>query len=962
TPNGLARRVAGSGAWVSYQPEAGGLVHPNVWRLLEDKAGGVWAATPEGISRLDADRLTWQSFRADPNALGRDSVLAIAEDDEGAIWLGTDDGAWRYAPSGDGPTWQHVGVAQGLSSEIVLAIVPDGQRGLWFGGSRGIDHFDGHTWRHYPVTTEGLPLGRVFSLLPDHSGNLWAGTQSNGLFRYDRVDIQGFIAPAGSGDCSARPDLGGHVKPILASNCITGLIEDHAGEIWATTADRGAAHLDITGTWSFPGRAPGRPLSDSLSTLVEDRDGRIWFASGNVSGSGRYSGLAVLEADRVRWQAWRGPGALPSDNVLTLHEDASGAMWAGTTAGVAVHAGGAWRSFLAPAAIGFDVAVYAIEEDESGGIWLRTSDGLYRKGIDAPMPVRFGAAEGLWTDDIRVVHAAGGRVWIGGAGGFGTWTGEDIERSAVTTHDVESIRLMSNGDLWVGTDNGAQRIAPGGAATFYPGEVIGSTPVIGLYEDRRHTAWLATFGGMSRFNGSGWNRFGSSDGLVSDQVARFLEDRRGRLWLSSFSGITQYDPDAVAPQSVFVTTPDALTSSRNVRFIHAAAYGEVADVAFRTRLDGLPSEWTPAVSAEFTGLSDGVHTFEVVGRDWSGNVDPTPARFTFEVDATPPEALLAAPSFGQAVNGEVTIRGRAADARFQCYEVLARPAGTAGWNDPAVLTLARDCRPVVLGTLAAWNTMALDDGDWEVRLSVEDTLGLAGVAQVSVIVDNHAPFADVTSPVRVTALDGGDVYTTFEEVHCYFPPRAFDKDAVVTIAPAGGEAWDIAWGEPQLEKPGVIDLGMREGNDSAVLHRSSDGGQSWTLVGGSPDAAGRRLVAIIDAPGRYALLPAGTAPVPSGGLSDPDLIPRVFRPGGGSPDGVSISYRLDGSAPATVRVFNRAGRLVRELAEDAPMGGGVNVLHWDGRDLDGGYVTGGLYLVRVESGGESRVKPLVVLR
>ncbi|MDZ4806583.1 MAG: two-component regulator propeller domain-containing protein [Candidatus Eisenbacteria bacterium] len=975
TPNGLVRREAAGGQWTTFQPESGGLVHPNAWRLLEDSQRFLWVATPEGVGRLAPDRLSWESFRADPDGLGRDSVLAMAEDLSGGIWFGTDQGAWRWRLVAGVPEWKHFQEADGLRNTTVLAIHVDEVGGVWFGGTRGIDHFDGRTWRTYSTTTDGLPLGRVFSLLVDRSRNLWVGTESNGLFRYDRVDIQGFIAPEGFSDCSPRPALGGRIQPILASNCVQGLVEDQFGEIWAATSDRGAARLDRSGRWTFLRRAAGRSLSDSLSSVFLDSGGRLWFGSGNVSGFGRYAGVSILESDRVTWTAWRGPGVLPDDNVLSLHEDRAGTAWVGTAAGVAARSGGTWRPFLSRSVVGYDVQVYAIQEDSTGGIWLRTSDGLFRMAPGASGPVALGPADGLWTTDVRALFPApGGEVWIAAAGGFGVWRDGVVTRSPLTTEDAEAIYRTMSGDIWVGLSNGALRLPSSGAHELHAGDVLGSTPVTRIFGDRSGTVWVATFGGLARFNGVGWNRFTTSDGLVSDQISHFLEDVRGRLWFGSFSGISQYDPDETAPQTVFVSTPPAISATRNVRFVFAAGYGEVADVEYRSALDSQSSNWTPNVTTEFFGLADGRHLFEVEARDWSRNADPTPARLEFEVDATPPPAVISAPAFGQAVQGAQVVRGTASDPRFRHYRLELRPAEHSSWDGPSVTRLDEGSEPIELGPLADWDTQKFPDGNYEMRLVVEDTLGLTGIAQLSLVVDNEAPFANVTTPVRIAAFTGGDVYTTGGEVHLYFPPRAFSLDAVVTIQPApesGGPAegaapvvaWDIDWGNPRLEKAGVVELSPGSPvTEPLTLHRSIDQGLSWSRLGGSPAGSGGSIVGIIDQPGRYALFPEGSPPDGGSEFSRPIVIPRVFTPDGGSPGQVAISFTLGRSAEATVRVFNRAGRMVRELAHQVPMTSGINLLRWDGRDDDGTVVTDGLYFVRVESGDESRTQTLVVRR
>src|SRR5205085_1445037 len=52
---------------------------------------------------------------------------------------------------------------------------------------------------------------------------------------------------------------------------------------------------------------------------------------------------------------------------------------------------------------------------------------------------------------------------------------------------------------------------------------------------------------------------------------------------------------------------------------------------------------------------------------------------------------------------------------------------------------------------------------------------------VTFIVDNVAPFAAQTTPALISALDGGDVFTTNREAHVYVPPRGLQRDAMVSI-------------------------------------------------------------------------------------------------------------------------------------------------------------------------------------
>jgi hypothetical protein len=92
-----------------------------------------------------------------------------------------------------------------------------------------------------------------------------------------------------------------------------------------------------------------------------------------------------------------------------------------------------------------------------------------------------------------------------------------------------------------------------------------------------------------------------------------------------------------------------------------------------------------------------------------------------------------------------------------------------------------------------------------------------------------------------------------------------------------------------------------------------------------------------------------------------DCQPRVVSPkGGGFDTRVAISFELGRSTSAAVKVFDRAGRLVKEIAENENFQLGQNVVFWDGRDGDGAFVPSGLYLVAVRAEGETAVKSVAV--
>jgi len=978
----------------------------NVISIAEDHSGNLWFVTDGGVSRFDGTN--WRTITT-ADGLAEDVGSVITADHAGNIWLATSRGATRF----DGVTWKTFTIDDGLSGVYVFGMAEDPQGNMWFATDGGLKRFDGVSWVAFPAP-DNMWSNEIHRFAWDHSGNMWLSgfpparfdganwknfTSADGLATDIAVDIT--VDRAGNvwfaningpffGNGVSRYD-GVKFRTYttadgLAENDASVIMQDHLGNLWFATPF-GVSRYDGSSLRTF--RKEDGLSGYDVTAIAETRNGTIWAGA-----------WELLHFDGTTWD-WLGVTNSYTQHVdiNALLEDRFGNLWVGTSflgAPMLDAAGGlpwsaSWGGGLSSQNYLPSDHVTAIAEDRSGNLWFGTDKGVTQYGIEIA-PRIFTTADGLPSNSIRAIEADhSGNLWFGTDLGVSRFDGIGFTTppalAALSQSQITDIAEDRLGNLWFVGSGVLFRFDGTSLRSFTAADGLPPDAVTSVAGDSSTGVWIGTArSGLAHFDGMTWTNYRTDDGLPSDNVTHLFVDHDGSVWFSTFTisyntsdranDLTRFEPDHTAPRAVFLNALPAVSGSRTLAANFVAAYGETKGIQFSDRFDGGSwTDWAPVGSWSLAGISDGTHTLEIRCRDKSNNVDPAPTKAVFEVDATPPSPVISSPAYGQAVRGSVELSGTAADARFLQFQVEARPAGASSWNPPEATRVEISATPVTQGHVATWDTSSLPDGDYELRLSVTDSLGLTGTAQVTVVVDNHAPYADVTAPARVPAATGGDIFTTNSELHLYFPPHAFQEDAVVTVAavsapdalPTGAvqvePAYDVSWSPSTLQKPATLEFstaGRAPAPGTLAIYVLPEGG-SWQRLGGTAEQG--KVSLAIQSPGRYALV-AETAPVQGTGLLSPiSFTPRVFSVSNHfANDQVAIGFSLGRSAPVTVRIYNRAGRLVRDVLEGQMMGAGANLVRWNGVDRADVPVADGIYLVTVEALGETRKSTIAVVK
>ncbi len=356
------------------------------------------------------------------------------------------------------------------------------------------------------TTADGLSHNIVYCILQDRYGFMWFGTQ-DGLNRYDGYTFTIYR------HLRSEPQS-------LAHNTINTLYEDRAGRLWVGT---------IGGLDSFAGN--GRFIHhtalpvESVSAIYQDADGFLWV--GTIG-----SGLFRYDPASGQAQAYRhdpnDPYSLSDNNVLSLYEDRTGALWAGTLYGglnVLDRATGRFTRYTHaptdPDSLSHN-EVAAILEDRAGTLWVATGTAHEN---------RVGGLDALNRDTGRFTHYRAGQ-----------------DRHSLSHNHVQAIYEDSSGALWVGTEDGLNRLDRAtGQFTRYVHNPLDARSLIhdnvtAIYQDRSGILWFATWGGVSRY-ASAKERFHryrhdplDANSLGSPAVGALAQDAGGALWIGLYDG------------------------------------------------------------------------------------------------------------------------------------------------------------------------------------------------------------------------------------------------------------------------------------------------------------------------------------------------------------------------------------------------------------------------------------------
>ncbi len=516
--------------------------------------------------------------------------------------------------------------ADGLAQNAVNRIVRDSHGFLWFCTEDGLSRYDGYTFTNYGVE-QGLPPGQVSDLLETSAGEYWVATFS-GLCRFN---------PKGHPWSAIRG-----ASPTNQNNNLP------------TADDRPRT----AGNPMFVLYTPdNQSQTEFVNVLLEDGTGTVWCGTGN--------GLYRLEKRNGEWRLRAVEIGIVREvdkdtRIRALAEDRQGTLWVGAESGLYRRwPDGRTERYTTKQGLPSN-EVQALVMDTEGQLWVGTHDGILQMAIDPsarqPRIVHvYTEKNDLPNANARALfQSSTGQLWLGVTSAlieFRPQASQDVSRfrryvseSVLSRLFVQTLAEDRDGNLWIGTDNGAFKLARNGFTTYTEADGLDDSRVSSIFESRAGDLGCMTVcSSETPLNWVERNRFRALRPQLPRSLNYFgwgwhqliLQDQAGEWWLPTDQGLFRYPKVnhvsqlATTPPKAIYTTKDGLVCNDIFR-LYEDSHGDIWIATFSEARGGL-TRWERATNTfHHYGEADGLppktpipHAFreDRAGNLWIGFVD-----------------------------------------------------------------------------------------------------------------------------------------------------------------------------------------------------------------------------------------------------------------------------------------------------------------------------------------------------
>jgi signal transduction histidine kinase/ligand-binding sensor domain-containing protein/CheY-like chemotaxis protein len=576
-----------------------GLLSDSINDVAKTPDGDLWFATSRGLSMMRRGHFV-NNFKC---TVGENHVTtAVTTSPDGTLWVAHAEGLSKY----DGKHFQLMVTASQLGQQRVNDLNLDHLGRLWICTFKGLYRLQDGELVHFEEQS-GLWAGEFNTSLEDKAGNIWIGTQGDGMSVYS----DGMFTQFGT---------------ELGKDFVYSINRQPSGKYWIGTGN---------GLYEYDGKSVLRVQGPDLFSkgfildLMTDRKGRTWIAS--------FQGLYLWAEGKLTQIPLRDKA--PASTAIALKECNNGDIWIASGMGFFIYREGTIIDLSEENPL-LGMIGFSIVEDIKGNKWLATGkSGVLFYGQDTI--INYNVANGLCSDQVNALAIDHNQnVWVGTYGGLSRFDGQNF--CSLSTYDnlpakvVYFLEVDDKGDLWAGTERGLVHI--------------------GL-DDHSEPTFVKSYGLSDGFSGPECN------------LNAVWRDADGKMLFGTIGGITVYAPANDVPNeelpivsinslSIFLedldpnqckldsfaawtSLPEGLVLPYDKNHLSFTFTGTTTNlpqkVRYKYMMEGWEEEWLRATSddhATYSNLPPGEYTFKVKASNSEGIWTKEAATFSFRI--TPP--------------------------------------------------------------------------------------------------------------------------------------------------------------------------------------------------------------------------------------------------------------------------------------------------------------------------------------
>ena len=555
-----------------------------VLKIAEDSLGNLWLATSVGLIYFDRTKNQITKYTHDasnPGSISDDNVESVLIDKKARLWVSTRKGLNLF--NSETGTFEHIthgeSEADDLSNTYFLDMIEDSRGDLWFGSNEGMYVLKNNPdaditklihYKHDDKDKFSLSSNRIKSFCADSSGNLWIGTENDGINFFERENQRFW---------SYRKDE--YDPKSLNSESVQAICQDKSGNLWVGTFTGGLnVALKNRDAIIHYQTLPGAPYSlsnNAVLSFLEDHQGQIWIGTDG-------GGLNLFNRQTNRFLRFNVENShLSSNAILCLYEDSSNQIWIGTWAGGLIRYDSKTKSFISFTTKNSGIQddnIFAITGGDNNDLWLGSFEhGLIHYQIKenkftSITPSNGGLANKMVT---KILKYSKGNFIVGssncfqifspGENRFTTYGHNPDNANSLSNPSLYDILVVNDSSIWVGTKNGLNQFNPKTRlfTRYFVKDGLPSNVIKGLVMDNSGVLWVTTNHGICRFDfkQGKFKNLTKDDDLQSNEFndRSILKTKSGALLMGGTKGFNIIYPEKITENK---SIPDILITDLEI--------------------------------------------------------------------------------------------------------------------------------------------------------------------------------------------------------------------------------------------------------------------------------------------------------------------------------------------------------------------------------------------------------------